>query len=133
MKTKSGISGNCASPRPAWLKKKIDLSGLSSTKSLLRDLKLETVCEQALCPNIGECFACTQATFLILGTQCTRSCSFCNVSKGTPVPLDKSEPVRFAQAVKAMGLKHVVVTGVAEAAALVVTAGNPTACMNLRS
>lgn len=112
MKPKSGILGNCAARRPAWLKKKIDLSSLSSTKNLLRDLKLETVCEQALCPNIGECFACAQATFLILGTQCTRSCSFCNVAKGAPGPLDESEPARVGQAVKALGLRHVVVTSV---------------------
>jgi len=81
-------------------------------KSLLREMKLETVCEQASCPNIGECFSRSRATFLILGPQCTRSCSFCNVSKGKPSTPDTGEPARIAEAVKKLALKHVVITSV---------------------
>lgn len=81
-------------------------------KSILRGMKLETVCEQASCPNIGECFSRSQATFLILGRQCTRSCSFCNITKGKPSAPDKREPDRVAEAVNKLGLKHVVITSV---------------------
>jgi len=81
-------------------------------KSLLRGMDLETVCEQASCPNIGECFSRSHATFLILGLQCTRSCSFCNVTKGMPVPPDAAESARVALAVKKLALKHVVITSV---------------------
>ncbi len=85
---------------------------MGATKELLRDLRLQTVCEQALCPNIGECFERHQATFLILGRQCTRSCSFCNIEKGAPASPDASEPERVSLAVEAMRLRHVVVTSV---------------------
>lgn len=85
---------------------------MGETKGLLRGLKLETVCEQALCPNIGECFDRHQATFLILGRQCTRSCAFCNIEKGAPASPDASEPERIALAAEAMQLRHVVVTSV---------------------
>ena len=98
--------------KPSWLNKKIHLGSCSEVKSLLRGLKLETVCEQASCPNIGECFSRSHATFLILGRQCTRSCSFCNVVKGKPLPPDPGEPVRVAEAVKKLSLKHVVITSV---------------------
>ncbi len=98
--------------KPSWLNKKIQLGSCSEMKSFLRDMKLETVCEAASCPNIGECFSRSHATFLILGKQCTRSCSFCNVIKGKPLPPDIDEPARVAMAVKRLALKHVVITSV---------------------
>lgn len=98
--------------RPAWLNKKISISACSEMKRLLRGLRLEAVCEQAMCPNIGECFLRKEATFLLLGRLCTRRCSFCNIEKGIPLPPDLSEPERIAQAVKELSLKHVVVTSV---------------------
>ncbi|MCX5665720.1 MAG: lipoyl synthase [Candidatus Omnitrophica bacterium] len=98
--------------KPSWLNKKIQLGSCSEMKSLLRDMNLETVCEVASCPNIGECFSRSHATFLILGKQCTRSCSFCNVVKGRPLPPDAEEPARVAMAVKKLALKHVVITSV---------------------
>ena len=98
--------------KPSWLNKKIHLGSCSGMKSLLRGMKLETVCEAASCPNIGECFSRSQATFLILGSQCTRLCSFCNIVKGKPLPPDTGEPARVAEAVKKLALKHVVITSV---------------------
>ena len=79
-------------------------------RRLLGDLRLNTVCQQALCPNISDCFSCGQATFLILGKNCTRLCSFCNVEKTTPVPVDLGEPERVAEAVSRLKLSHVVIT-----------------------
>ncbi len=98
--------------KPAWLNKKINLKDLNQTKELLADLNLNTVCEEALCPNIGECFSNGQATFMILGDICTRNCRFCGVSKGEPKEVDLDEPSRVAQAVKRLNLKHVVITSV---------------------
>jgi len=98
--------------KPAWLNKKIDLRSCSGMKSSLREMGVETVCEQAMCPNIGECFARGEATFLILGRRCTRICSFCNIEKGMPLPADPDEPARIAEAVAKFKLKHVVVTSV---------------------
>jgi len=98
--------------KPAWLNKKINLKDLNQTKELLTDLNLNTVCEKALCPNIGECFSNGQATFMILGDICTRNCRFCGVSKGEPKKIDLDEPSRVAQAVKRLNLKHVVITSV---------------------
>jgi lipoic acid synthetase len=98
--------------KPAWLNKKISLKDCSGMKQILRTLHLDTVCEQAMCPNIGECFSAKVATFLILGKNCTRNCSFCNVQKAQPLPIDVDEPERVAQAVYQLGLNHVVITGV---------------------
>ena len=98
--------------KPAWLNKKINLKDLNQTKELLADLNLNTVCEKALCPNIGECFSNGQATFMILGDVCTRNCRFCGVAKGEPKEVDLDEPLRVAQAVKRLNLKHVVITSV---------------------
>ncbi|MDP3730093.1 MAG: lipoyl synthase [Candidatus Omnitrophota bacterium] len=98
--------------KPPWLNKKIRLGSCSGMKSLLRGMKLETVCETASCPNMGECFSRSRATFLILGPQCTRSCSFCNIVKGEPLPPDMGEPARVAEAVKKLELKHAVITSV---------------------
>jgi lipoic acid synthetase len=98
--------------KPAWLNKKIRLAECSETRSLLREMRLETVCEQASCPNIGECYSLRHATFLIMGRQCTRSCGFCNIVKGIPSPPDMEEPSRVALAVKKLALKHAVITSV---------------------
>ena len=96
--------------KPAWLQKKISPSAHGEMEGLLKELSLNTVCQQARCPNITECFSKRQATFLILGRICTRLCSFCSVSKETPLPLDPGEPASVAQAVRRLGLAHVVVT-----------------------
>lgn len=98
--------------KPAWLNKKIHLKSCSAMKEALRDLGVETVCEQAMCPNMGECFSRKEAAFLILGQNCTRRCSFCNIKKSKPLEPDLNEPGRVAQAVKHLGLKHVVITSV---------------------
>jgi lipoyl synthase len=96
--------------KPAWLQKKIVPSAHGEMEGLLKELSLNTVCQQARCPNITECFSKRQATFLILGRICTRLCSFCSVSKETPLPLDPGEPASVAEAVRRLGLSHVVVT-----------------------
>ncbi len=96
--------------KPEWLRKKVNPGDQSEMRQLLGELRLNTVCQQALCPNISECFACGQATFLILGKQCTRLCSFCNVEKTTPLPVDTDEPARVAEAVARLKLSHVVIT-----------------------
>lgn len=93
-------------------KKKIRLSGLHEVKKLLRASCLHTVCEEAMCPNIAECFSKKTATFMIMGDVCTRNCKFCNVRTGVPIPLDPNEPLRIAEAVNKMGLRHVVITSV---------------------
>lgn len=96
--------------KPEWLRKKINPGDQSEMRQLLGELRLNTVCQQALCPNISECFACGQATFLILGKSCTRLCSFCNVEKTEPMPVDNDEPARVAEAVARLKLSHVVIT-----------------------
>ena len=96
--------------KPAWLQKKIVPSAHGDMELLLKELRLNTVCQQAHCPNITECFSKRQATFLILGRICTRLCSFCSVSKQTPLALDPDEQKSVAEAVSRLGLSHVVVT-----------------------
>ena len=96
--------------KPAWLQKKIVPSAHGEMEELLKELRLNTVCQQARCPNITECFSKRQATFLILGRICTRLCSFCSVSKETPLALDPEEPAGVAEAVCRLGLSHVVIT-----------------------
>jgi len=99
--------------RPEWLKTRLPVGdNYLNIKRLLRSSELHTVCEEANCPNIGECFSQKTATFLILGDVCTRGCRFCNVEKGVAQPLDFDEPERVAIAAKEMGLKHIVVTSV---------------------
>lgn len=98
--------------KPAWLNKKISLRDCVEVKTLLKDLRLHTVCEEALCPNMGECFSRGQATFIILGAICTRACRFCAVAKGQPLAPDADEPRRIAEAVQEMRLTHVVITSV---------------------
>jgi lipoic acid synthetase len=96
--------------KPEWLRKRVNPGDQLPMLRLLEELRLNTVCRQARCPNISECFACSQATFLILGTSCTRRCSFCSVDRGVPQAPDREEPLRVAQAVARLGLSHVVIT-----------------------
>jgi len=96
--------------KPEWLRKKVNQGEQTAMRRLLGELQLNTVCQQALCPNISECFSCGQATFLILGKHCTRQCSFCNVEKNAPLPADMNEPSRIAEAVQRLKLLHVVIT-----------------------
>jgi lipoic acid synthetase len=96
--------------KPEWLRKKVNPGDQGEMRQLLGELRLNTVCQQALCPNISECFSCGQATFLILGKNCTRLCSFCNVEKTVPLPVDSDEPARVAEAVARLKLSHVVIT-----------------------
>jgi len=99
--------------RPEWLKARAPTGeGYREIKETMRDLNLHTVCEEAACPNIGECWNNRTATFMILGNVCTRSCGFCNVLTGKPAELDLDEPYRVAEAAKKMGLEHAVVTSV---------------------
>lgn len=97
---------------PAWLRKTRDLRVLHDTKARLRCAGLSTVCEEARCPNISECFSSPTATFLILGDTCTRRCAFCSVRKGVPVPLDPREGEHVALAARMMQLRHIVITSV---------------------
>src|SRR5947208_413025 len=104
-----------SSPRrlPAWLKRKLPRgNGNFYTENLLQELCLETVCENARCPNRPECYARRTATFMILGNVCTRPCGFCSVPRGKPEALEDDEPQRVAEASARLGLKHVVITSV---------------------
>jgi lipoic acid synthetase len=99
---------------PGWAAKKRGiLREARPLRRVLRELNLQTVCESARCPNIGECFSRPTATFMIAGTRCTRRCGFCAVETARPAPLDPAEPARIAEAARRMGLRHVVVTAVA--------------------
>ncbi|HEV8612379.1 MAG TPA: lipoyl synthase [Gemmatimonadales bacterium] len=99
--------------KPSWIKVKAPGGeNYVRLKQLMRTLSLHTVCEEARCPNIGECWEHQAATFMILGDVCTRNCAYCAVAHGTPQAFDSLEPVRLAEAVAAMGLKHVVITSV---------------------
>jgi lipoic acid synthetase len=99
--------------RPPWIRVRAPTGEtFRDLKRLMRAQSLHTVCEEAHCPNIGECWAHRTATFLILGDTCTRNCRFCNVATGRPAPPDPDEPRRVAQAVQALGLKHAVITSV---------------------
>jgi lipoic acid synthetase len=99
---------------PEWLKKRVhNPVTVSLVNDMMRESKLNTVCESARCPNIGECWSKKTATFMILGDICTRNCGFCAIKVGRPDALDMDEPRRVAEAAKEMGLKHVVVTSVA--------------------
>jgi lipoic acid synthetase len=98
---------------PPWLKRSLPQgNGSFFTQHLLRELRLETVCENARCPNRPECYARRTATFMILGNVCTRPCGFCSVSKGEPEVLQEDEPQRVAEAAQRLGLRHVVITSV---------------------
>ena len=99
--------------KPSWIRVKAPTSeGYRKTRDILRDKKLVTVCEEAGCPNVGECWSQGHATMMIMGEICTRGCSFCNIATGKPTALDAFEPGRVAHAVAELGLNHVVVTSV---------------------
>ncbi len=99
--------------KPPWLRAKAPTDPkVQALKALLRAEKLHTVCEEASCPNLGECFAHGTATFMIMGALCTRRCPFCDVAHGRPLPLDPEEPAHLANAVATMALKYVVITSV---------------------
>ena len=99
--------------KPDWIRVKAPVSrGYNATQAIVRENKLVTVCEEAGCPNIGECWEKKHATFMIMGDTCTRACAFCNVKTGLPGALDASEPEHVAEAVAKLGLSHVVITSV---------------------
>ncbi|HEX4552969.1 MAG TPA: lipoyl synthase [Xanthobacteraceae bacterium] len=99
--------------KPDWIRVKAPVSrGYAETQAIVRDHGLHTVCEEAGCPNIGECWEKKHATFMIMGDTCTRACAFCNVRTGLPGPLDPAEPDRVADATAKLGLAHIVVTSV---------------------
>ncbi len=99
--------------KPDWIRVKAPTSkGYAETRRLMRDLKLNTVCEEAACPNIGECWTKKHATVMILGDVCTRACAFCNVKTGMPRMVDPMEPANVAIAAGEMGLEHIVITSV---------------------
>ncbi len=99
--------------KPPWLKVKANFGPVyTEVKTLLRQLNLHTVCQEASCPNIGECFSARTATFIILGDRCTRNCRFCDVNSGKPSTLDCDEPARVAEAVRKLNLKFAVITSV---------------------
>jgi len=99
--------------KPPWLKKRIPpFQDLQKVKAILNETDLHTVCEEARCPNLGECFSKGTSTFLILGRVCTRDCGFCAVEHGAPAPPDETEPEKLAQAVRRMGLQYIVITSV---------------------
>lgn len=107
---KTGVS---QSRLPPWMRRRVrENEQVIALKKILREKHLHTVCQSAGCPNISECFQKPTATFMILGSVCTRNCRFCGVSKGVPQPVDAEEPRRVGEAVKALGLKHVVITSV---------------------
>jgi lipoic acid synthetase len=99
--------------KPDWLRVRAPGSaGFRRTRDIVRSHRLVTVCEEASCPNIGECWSERHATFMIMGDVCTRACAFCNVATGLPGPLDPDEPAKIADAVAELGLRHVVITSV---------------------
>lgn len=100
-------------PKPEWLRIKAPSDPkVSALKKLLREHKLHSVCEEASCPNLSECFSHGTATFMIMGDKCTRRCAFCDVAHGRPDPLDQDEPHNLASALSKMGLKYIVITSV---------------------
>jgi lipoic acid synthetase len=99
--------------KPAWIRAKAPVGpGVARIKRILREARLATVCEEAQCPNLGECFEHGTATFMILGDICTRRCPFCDVAHGRPEPIDPAEPGHLAESIAAMGLAYVVITSV---------------------
>lgn len=99
--------------KPAWIRAKAPTDpAVLELKALIREHRLHTVCEEASCPNLGECFAHGTATFMIMGDLCTRRCPFCDVAHGRPAPLDADEPANLAETIRLMNLKYVVITSV---------------------
>ena len=110
---KIGRKDNPIPRKPPWIRVRAPVSpAYGETRQVVRDLGLATVCEEAACPNIGECWAKRHATMMILGSVCTRACAFCNVATGIPDRVDPDEPARVAEAVARLGLRHVVITSV---------------------
>ena len=110
---KAGKPDNPIQRKPPWIRVRAPTSPVyAETRATMRELGLSTVCEEAACPNIGECWAQRHATMMIMGEICTRACAFCNVATGQPNALDGDEPARVAEAVAWLGLKHVVITSV---------------------
>jgi lipoic acid synthetase len=105
------MKGDYALRLPDWIKTK-GLSCQHNTKHILKNYRVNTVCENARCPNIGECYSKPTATFMILGSKCTRNCGFCSVESSFPEPVDSEEPIRIALAAKEMGLKYIIITSV---------------------
>jgi lipoic acid synthetase len=100
-------------PRPPWIRIRLSANPkVEETRALMRRLKLNTVCEEAACPNLSECWADRHATVMILGSVCTRACAFCNIETGRPDPVDPDEPEHLARAIAELGLQHVVITSV---------------------
>ncbi|MDA7847875.1 lipoyl synthase [Sulfurospirillum sp.] len=108
MKTQQTISKR----KPDWLLKKVFFAQKKEVEVSLKDIGIHTVCQEAMCPNMSECFSKKLATFMILGSTCTRACSYCNVDTGMPSGIDEKEPQKVADAVVSLGLKHVVITSV---------------------
>ena len=99
--------------KPSWIRTRIlDSQNYFKTKAIINTKKLHTVCQEASCPNISECWSKKHATFMVMGDMCTRACAFCNVKTGKPTYLDPLEPLKIAQATKELDLKHVVITSV---------------------
>lgn len=110
---KANRPDNAIQAKPAWIRVKAPTHPVYlETRALMREKGLVTVCEEAACPNIGECWSQRHATMMIMGEICTRACSFCNVATGVPAALDATEPARVADAVATLGLRHVVITSV---------------------
>lgn len=118
--------------KPAWIRVKAPTSkAYGETRKLMRDANLHTVCEEAACPNIGECWSRKHATVMILGDICTRACAFCNIKTGKPGAVDEAEPENLAQTVAAMKLNHVVITSVDRDDLIDGGAGQFAACITL--
>ncbi|RMF88474.1 MAG: lipoyl synthase, partial [Nitrospirae bacterium] len=98
--------------KPVWAKRRLELRGTAAVRRAVHAAGLHTVCEEARCPNLGECWGRRTATFMLLGEVCTRACGFCGVATGRPAPPDPGEPARVAEAAARLGLRHVVVTSV---------------------
>ena len=110
---KANRPDNPIARKPDWIRVKAPVSReYHETREMVRSLRLKTVCEEASCPNIGECWTQKHATFMIMGETCTRACAFCNVATGRPDILDPHEPLRVAEGVRQLGLAHVVITSV---------------------
>lgn len=117
--------------KPDWIRIKLPLTtGIDQLKTMLRENRLHTVCEEAACPNLSECFSQGTATFMIMGDKCTRRCTFCDVGHGRPDPLDPDEPKNLAKTVKQMGLRYVVITSVDRDDLRDGGAGHFTACLH---
>ena len=110
---KGASAGSALLRKPDWIRVKAPVSpGYVETQRIVRDNGLHTVCEEAGCPNIGECWEKKHATFMIMGDTCTRACAFCNVKTGLPGALDAAEPEHVAEATAKLGLAHIVITSV---------------------